>query len=46
MYFNITKEELFEPDYYIENTIEDYINGNDKVLEYALDYIKNNSKRR
>lgn len=38
--------QIFEPDYYIKNSIEDYINNNDRVLEYALDYIKNNSKRR
>lgn len=33
--------QIFEPYYYIENSIEDYINNKDRVLEYALDYIRN-----
>ena len=29
--------QIFEPDYYMENKIEDYINGRDRVLEYAIE---------
>ena len=37
---------IFKPDVYISTTKEDYINGIDTVLEYALSYNKNNLLRK
>ena len=38
----LRKPDIFEPDVYVSTTKEDYINGVDTVLEYALSYSKNN----
>jgi hypothetical protein len=32
---------IYEPDFYVENTLEDYKNGIDKQLEYAINILKN-----
>lgn len=32
---------IYEPDYYVENTLEDYINGRDSQLEFAINILKN-----
>lgn len=37
----IYKPVFFKPDIYVEQLKEDYINGKDTALEYALEYIKN-----
>jgi hypothetical protein len=37
----IYKPVFFKPDIYVEQSKEDFINGKDTTLEYALDYIKN-----
>ena len=36
---------FFKPDIYIEQSKEDYLNGVDTILNYALSYNKNNSKK-
>ncbi len=38
----LRKPDIFKPDEYVSTTKEDYINGVDTVLEYALSYSKNN----
>lgn len=40
------KPNIFKPDVYVSTTKEDYINGIDTVLEYALSYNKNNLLRK
>ncbi len=34
---------VFKPDYWVENSVSDIINGNDKYLEKALDFINENN---
>lgn len=36
--------QIFEPDFYIENNIEDYKNQFDRQLDYAIKYIKQDNK--
>lgn len=40
----LIKPQYFIPDYYIENTIEDYKNGIDRELKLAIDLIDKNKK--
>lgn len=42
----IRESYIFKPDVYVSTTKEDYINGIDTVLEYALSYNKNNLLRK
>lgn len=37
--------QIFEPDYYVENTIEDYVNGVDKQLEYAIQILNQKTNK-
>lgn len=41
----ILKPIIFKPDIYVLQTKEDYINGVDTVLEYALEFSKENKKK-
>jgi hypothetical protein len=31
---------IFHPDIIVEQTKDDYVNGKDTVLEYAIEYVK------
>ena len=46
-YINLSEEVkkpiIFHPDIIVEQTKDDYINGIDTILEYALNYIKKNN---